>query len=59
MVAGSGNVFTDLGFDVAEAQVVALCTELMARLRKHLADQEWTQTEAARLLASPNRACRR
>lgn len=29
---GSGNVFVDLGFDEAEAQVMALRAELMIRL---------------------------
>lgn len=50
VIKGSGNVFIDLGFDKAEAQVMALRAELMARLRKHLADEGWTQTEAARRL---------
>ncbi|MGH8118846.1 MAG: hypothetical protein ACREPJ_16370 [Rhodanobacteraceae bacterium] len=30
VIKGSGNVFIDLGFDEAEAQVMALRVELMA-----------------------------
>jgi predicted XRE-type DNA-binding protein len=46
----SGNVFLDLGFDEAEAQVLAMRTELMVRLERHLAAQGWTQAEAAQHL---------
>lgn len=46
----SGNVFVDLGFDKAEAQVMALRAELMIRLSEHLKEQGWTQAEAARRL---------
>ena len=46
----SGNVFLDLGFDEAEAQVLAMRTELMVRLDRHLATQGWTQAEAAQRL---------
>lgn len=35
-IAGSGNVFIDLGFDEAEARVMALRVELMMRLREQL-----------------------
>lgn len=45
---GSGNVFVDLGFDEAEAKVMALRVELMVRLREHLSGM--TQAEAAKLL---------
>ena len=47
---GSGNVFLDLGFDEAEAQVMALRAELMICLSKRLKEQGWTQAEAARRL---------
>ena len=47
---GSGNVFLDLGFDEAEAQVMALRAELMIRLSERLKEQGWTQAEAARRL---------
>lgn len=45
-----GNVFVDLGFDEAEAQVMALRVELMARLREWLEDEALTQAEAAKRL---------
>ena len=44
---GSGNVFVDLGFDEAEAQVMALRAEVMIRMGQHLKAQGWTQAEAA------------
>ncbi len=44
----SGNVFIDLGFDVAEAQILALRVELMVDIERHLAAQGWTQAEAAK-----------
>jgi predicted XRE-type DNA-binding protein len=50
VIPGSGNVFVDLGFDEAEAQVMALRVELMTRLRKWLADEGLTQAEAAKRL---------
>ena len=34
IVASSGNVFADLGFDDAEAQVMALRADLIAHLGK-------------------------
>ncbi len=49
-IKGSGNVFLDLGFDAAEAKVLALRAEVMIRLERHLKDQGWTQAEAARRL---------
>jgi predicted XRE-type DNA-binding protein len=47
---GSGNVFIDLGFDKAEAQVLALRAELMIRIGRHLQTTGWTQAEAAKRL---------
>jgi predicted XRE-type DNA-binding protein len=41
------SVFYDLGFDEAEAQVLALRAELMAALRECIKEKGWTQTEAA------------
>ena len=49
-VKSSGNVFLDLGFDPAEAKVMALRTEVMIRMEQHLKSQGWTQAEAARRL---------
>ena len=36
ITVSSGNVFTDLGFDDAEAQVLALRADLMATLEKRI-----------------------
>lgn len=49
-IKGSGNVFLDLGFDPAEAKVMALRAEIMIRMEQHLKTQGWTQAEAARRL---------
>jgi len=49
-IKGSGNVFLDLGFDAAEAKVLALRAEVMIRLEQHLKAQGWTQAEAAQRL---------
>lgn len=46
----SGNVFLDLGFPPAEAQVLKLRAEVMIRMRQHMEAQGWTQAEAARRL---------
>jgi predicted XRE-type DNA-binding protein len=47
---GSGNVFLDLGFDPAEAEVMKLRAEVMIRTAQRLKEQGWTQAEAARRL---------
>ena len=46
VIKGSGNVFLDLGFDEAEAQVMALRAEVMIRIEKHIKSKNWTQAEA-------------
>ena len=46
----SGNVFIDLGFDPAEAEIMALRAEVMIRIEQRLKSQGWTQLEAARRL---------
>ena len=46
----SGNVFVDLGFDEAEAHVMALRAELMLRLSRELKAKGWTQAQAAKRL---------
>lgn len=46
----SGNVFVDLGFDEAEARVMALRAELMLRLSQELKAKGWTQAQAAKRL---------
>ena len=47
---GSGNVFVDLGFDPAEAEVMKLRAEVMIRTAQRLKEQGWTQAEAAKHL---------
>ena len=42
-----GNVFVDLGFSREEATVLAMRADLMARLRKLIANRGWTQEQAA------------
>jgi predicted XRE-type DNA-binding protein len=47
IIESSGNVFTDLGFSPAEATILAMRAELMARIRETIAAKAWTQSEAA------------
>ncbi len=46
----SGNVFIDLGFDPAEAEIMALRAEVMIRIEQRLKSKGWTQIEAAKQL---------
>jgi len=48
--ASSGNVFTDLGFDDAEAQVLALRADLMAQVEKTIKARKLTQVAASKVL---------
>ena len=50
ITTSSGNVFTDLGFDAAEAELLRLRSALMIELGQHIASMNMTQTETARLL---------
>ena len=50
IIASSGNVFEDLGFDKAESRAMAMRVELMTELRARLVDEGITQTEAAQKL---------
>lgn len=50
ITASSGNVFADLGFDAAEAQVLALRADLMAQLDKTLKTRNLTQVAASKVL---------
>jgi predicted XRE-type DNA-binding protein len=50
VIPGSGNVFLDLGFDPAEAEVMQLRAQVMIQMEQHLKAQGWTQAEAARRL---------
>lgn len=46
----SKNIFTDLGFEPAEAAVLQIRANLMSDLRKYIEDNELTQAEAAERL---------
>ena len=50
ITASSGNVFADLGFDDAEAQVLALRADLMAQVEKTIKARRLTQVAAAEVL---------
>lgn len=50
ITTSSGNVFSDLGFDDAEAQVLALRADLMAQLEQQIKARKMTQVAASRLL---------
>ena len=50
IIPGSGNIFVDLGFEEAEARVMALRVELLVLLRRQLETHGYTQAEAAKLL---------
>ena len=50
VIKSSGNVFLDLGFEPAEAQVLALRADMMVRLRRLIEERGWTQIQAAREL---------
>lgn len=47
IIESSGNVFSDLGFPPAEAVIMSMRAELMAKLREEVTMQNWTQAEAA------------
>jgi predicted XRE-type DNA-binding protein len=46
----TGNVFSDLGFDAAEAQLMLMRTDLMIELEKTIAQRGLTQAAAGKLL---------
>jgi len=48
--ASSGNVFADLGFDDAEAQVLALRADLMAQVERTICERKMTQVAASKVL---------
>ena len=54
-----GNVFIDLGFDPAEAEVMKLRAEIMILVGQRLKAEGWSQAEAARRLGvTQPRICR-
>jgi predicted XRE-type DNA-binding protein len=46
----SGNVFADLGFSPEESALLGMRAELMASLRLKIAENGWTQEQAAAVL---------
>ena len=50
IVPSSGNVFSDLGFEEAEAQVMALRVDLMVQIDRQLKARKLTQVAASILL---------
>lgn len=50
IIASSGNVFADLGFDSAEARLLAMRADLMIELEKRIKALGMTQSQAAELL---------
>jgi len=44
------SVLYDLGFDEAEARILAMRADLMAALRQHIKGRGWTQSKAAKEL---------
>ena len=42
-----GNVFIDLGFEPAEARILAMRAEVMWQIERQLKVQGWTQAESA------------
>ena len=50
IIPSSGNVFMDLGFDEAEARVMALRVQVMVQIEQKVREHGWTQVEAAKRL---------
>jgi len=50
MTKSSGNVFEDLGFDVAESENLKLRAQLMRELESLIHDKRLTQSDTAELL---------
>lgn len=50
IIKGSGNVFLDLGFEPAEAEVLLMRAKLMGDIRLYVERHSMTQAQAARVL---------
>ena len=50
IIESSGNVFTDLGFDVGEAAILEMRAKLMNDLREYIESNNLTQVQAAEQL---------
>lgn len=51
IIESSGNVFADLRFSPAEAIVLQMRAELMAKLKETIDERGWTQVQAAQYLS--------
>ena len=59
IIASSGNVFADLGFDSAEARLLAMRVDLKIELEKQIKALGMTQSRAAEVLdVSQPKLCR-
>lgn|GEM_PF-473706 len=59
VIAGSDNIFVDLGFSPEQAEVMKLRALVMIEIEQYLKAQGWTQAEAARRLKiTQPRVCR-
>lgn len=47
IVSGSGNVFIDLGFEPAEAEVMLMRVKVLVQTSQRLKEKGWTQAKAA------------
>ena len=45
-----GNLFAHLGFDPAEAVVLAMRADMTAKIRRIIKENDWTQSDAAQHL---------
>ncbi|MEK7703254.1 MAG: XRE family transcriptional regulator [Nitrospirota bacterium] len=50
VIESSGNVFADIGFDLAEASILQMRSKLMNDLRGYIESNRLTQIEAAKRL---------
>ena len=54
IIPSCGNVFVDLGFHPAEAEVMNMRIELIARITEQIRMKGWTQVEVAHQLGTTN-----
>ena len=50
IIESCGNVFTDLGFSPEMSTKLTMRADLMVRIREIVAENKWTQREAAEIL---------
>lgn len=49
-----GNVFIDLGFQPAQAQIMKLRVEVLMRITEQISKKGWTEVQAVRQLGITN-----